>query len=118
MSEAWTTLVVLAILVGWPSITEAQKNCTKGIPCGNSCISASKVCRINSSSRSSLDTEGARDPFADTAAARGRYAALPNGKVYYFTTCQAARELPERIYFKTEQEARDSGRMPSRVPGC
>ena len=27
---------------------EAQKNCKKGIPCGNSCISASKVCRIGS----------------------------------------------------------------------
>ncbi len=27
----------------------AQKKCTKGIPCGNTCISAKKTCRIGSS---------------------------------------------------------------------
>jgi hypothetical protein len=36
------TLLLLA------SSLEAQKNCTKGIPCGRTCISVSKVCRVGS----------------------------------------------------------------------
>jgi hypothetical protein len=42
-----TSLLGLALLLLASSL-EAQKNCTKGIPCGNTCISASKVCRVGS----------------------------------------------------------------------
>ena len=41
--------LVLGLLLAVPA--EAQKNCTKGIPCGNTCISASKVCRVGTSTR-------------------------------------------------------------------
>ncbi|WP_392559664.1 SH3 domain-containing protein [Orbus mooreae] len=34
------------------------KNCKKGIPCGNSCISASKTCHIGSSSYNSYSYSG------------------------------------------------------------
>lgn len=37
--------VVLAMSAG--TTVEAQKKCQKGIPCGNSCISVTKVCRIS-----------------------------------------------------------------------
>jgi deoxyribonuclease-1 len=36
-------LLIFLVLV---RSAEAQKNCTEGIPCGNSCISAEKTCRI------------------------------------------------------------------------
>lgn len=32
---------------------EAQKRCTKGIPCGNSCIAANKTCRIGAGTATS-----------------------------------------------------------------
>jgi hypothetical protein len=41
------SLLGLALLLLASSL-EAQKNCTKGIPCGRTCISASKVCRVGS----------------------------------------------------------------------
>lgn len=37
--------LILVLFLLFPSISNA-KNCRKGIPCGNSCISASKTCRI------------------------------------------------------------------------
>jgi hypothetical protein len=42
------SLLVLSALALTPSVSVAQPDCKKGIPCGNSCISASKVCRIGS----------------------------------------------------------------------
>lgn len=41
-------LVVAAALAVIVPIADAQKNCRKGIPCGNSCISPTKTCHINS----------------------------------------------------------------------
>lgn len=38
--------LVVSTAFGLPAY--AQKNCRKGIPCGNSCISAKKTCRIGS----------------------------------------------------------------------
>lgn len=45
-----TWAVVLCALVGGEA--HAQKRCTKGIPCGGTCISASKTCRVGSPSPS------------------------------------------------------------------
>ena len=43
-------LLLHAVLsITTPDHAEAQRNCRKGIPCGNTCISATKVCRIGSS---------------------------------------------------------------------
>jgi Zn-dependent protease with chaperone function len=42
----------------------------------------------------------------------------PHGRIYYQALCQAARELPEPIYFKSEQEAQELGYQRSLVPGC
>lgn len=186
------------------SAIDGQPRCRKGIPCGNSCISASKTCRIDGSTstpsrppsvQSLLDpTSGARAPdssqyvvgskrtrlfvpwgcafgarippderivLASAAVAKAvnylpapdsvcrqqgavpevatlrrevdslrraleasgasdkkAWAAHPEGFYYYRSTCRAAQELPGRIYFATEQEARASGRTPSQVPGC
>ena len=42
-------LVICLMLLGTTSL-EAQRNCVKGKPCGNSCIAASKTCRIGTPS--------------------------------------------------------------------
>ena len=42
-------LVICLTLLGTTSL-EAQRNCVKGKPCGNSCIAASKTCRIGTPS--------------------------------------------------------------------
>lgn len=41
-------LLFLLALVAGPA--DAQKNCTKGIPCGNTCIASNKTCRIGAGS--------------------------------------------------------------------
>ena len=39
-------LVTVALLLAAPSIAEAQRRCTKGIPCGNTCIAAGRTCHV------------------------------------------------------------------------
>lgn len=47
-------LIFIALFLFTPlEAAVAQKNCKKGIPCGNSCISATKTCRIGTPSKSS-----------------------------------------------------------------
>jgi hypothetical protein len=41
---------------------DAQKRCVKGIPCGNTCISASKTCRIGSPSTPARTTTSSTQP--------------------------------------------------------
>jgi hypothetical protein len=100
---------------------EAQ-NCRKGIPCGHSCISASKTCRIGSSQPAS---EPAVEPMpryvvpSNTASTEAQpWLGQPHGRIYYRASCQAAKELPEPIYFKTEEDAQRLGYRRSQVPGC
>lgn len=39
-------VVLIGLSLSGPPVAEAQKKCVKGIPCGNTCISAKKVCRV------------------------------------------------------------------------
>jgi len=56
-------IVLLLVAALMPLHTvEAQKSCKKGIPCGNSCIAANKVCRIGSPA-----TDSSAAPKVDTA---------------------------------------------------
>jgi hypothetical protein len=47
-----------------------------------------------------------------------RWLGQPHGHIYYLASCQAAKELPEPIYFKSEAEAVRLGYRRSEVPGC
>jgi hypothetical protein len=40
-----SSLLLIGILL-IPSLLSAQRNCKKGILCGNTCISATKVCHV------------------------------------------------------------------------
>lgn len=70
----WDFAIGLAVMLGLlPHVADAQRQCKKGIPCGNSCISASRTCRIGTSSGSSgttLRPQPARLPKSDGAEAR------------------------------------------------
>lgn len=100
---------------------EAQRNCRRGIPCGNSCISASKTCRIGSPPPASTS---APQPLVSRSASRNaegaRFVASTRGRTYYLTSCSAAARLApaNRIYFRTVEEAEGAGLRRSSSRGC
>ena len=133
-------LFLVALALAMPHALAAQ-HCRKGIPCGNSCISASRTCRVGQGSATGDRTPTVKpsglSPTADryvsgeapasgqllqaaTEATASEWVALRSGNVYYKATCQAATELPaaEVVRFRTELDAQASGRSASRVVGC
>ena len=48
----------------------------------------------------------------------GDWLGQSHGRIYYWASCQAALELPEPIYFKSEQDAQQIGYRRSQVSGC
>ena len=101
---------------------EGQKNCRKGIPCGNTCIAANKVCHVGTPStppttspapaRSDSTTVVPKDGMAWVASSRGH--------TYYRRGCSTANRLSPAnlIYFSTEEEARKAGYRRSASRGC
>lgn len=47
--SAWGIVLASLLVLGAAKPAEAQRNCRKGVSCANSCISASKVCRVGRS---------------------------------------------------------------------
>ena len=86
-------LLVVAFLALLPAQLFAQKQCHKGIPCGNSCISAAKTCHVGTiaaapsgwGSGSARTVDGPRDEqgrFIRSRSAKARFERLsghPNG---------------------------------------
>lgn len=117
--------LLLAIAVAAPiSTASAQKRCRKGIPCGNSCISANKICRIAgpSASRPAPPLSVTQQTRTSDTAVAGRAAWVGSslGTTYYKSGCLGARRLSPAnlIYFKTEEEARRAGYRHSQQRGC
>jgi len=116
MRRTLFTFLALSLLV--ESNVEGQKNCRKGIPCGNTCIAANKVCHIGSpstaptTSRSDSTAVAQRDSMAWVASSRGH--------TYYRRGCSTANRLSTAnlIYFRTEQEAQRAGYHRSTSRGC
>ena len=124
MRRALFTCLGLTLLV--LSNAEGQNNCRKGIPCGNTCIAANKVCRIGTPStpattpplptaaptRSDSNTVGPTNNAAWVASSRGR--------TYYRRGCRTANRLSPAnlIYFRTEEEAQQAGYRRSTSRGC
>src|SRR5207245_7339315 len=104
----FTFLSLLAL-----SNAEAQKNCRKGIPCGNTCIAANKVCRIGTPSARPT-TSPAPAPSDSTAVAptnNTAWVASSRGHTYYRRGCSTANRLSPAnlMYFRTEEEAQRAG---------
>ena len=99
---------------------EAQKNCRKGIPCGNSCISASKTCRIGTSApRPSVSATAPAQP-GEASASSGAWVGSSRGSTYYRAGCSSARKLSARnlVYFRSEEQATAAGYRRSVQKGC
>lgn len=115
--------VLLALLLPIAS-AEGQRNCSKGKPCGNTCIARDKTCRIGTPAGGATPRPEATSarPAVATAAedTLGRFVASSRGQVYYLRTCGPAQRLADqnRIYFKSEEEAEAAGYRRSTSRGC
>lgn len=127
-----------ALTVLFASEAGAQKNCKKGIPCGNSCISPTKTCHVGltpapSSGRSTsgadtLLSDGSPIPLlprrstgTQPVTSHPDWIGSVDGTIYYARSCLVARQKiaeDEAIYFKTEEEAQLAGYRRSKAKGC
>lgn len=116
--------ILLALLIAiLPAAAFAQKVCKKGIPCGNTCIEANKVCRIGSSAPTPAASAAPRATRTDTttvAGATAPWVASSIGRTYYRNGCAGASKLKveNRIYFTSEDEAKAAGLRRSAARGC
>lgn len=123
---------IVAALVGIALVAapaDAQRRCSKGIPCGNSCIAANKVCRVGTSP--APREPAPREPTTSTQSLIGQSMAARDsaffewvgsvdGLIYYRSTCVMATKLwpQERVFFQRESDAVARGYRRSRVVGC
>jgi len=120
MRRALFGLLGLSLLL--VSNAEGQKNCRKGIPCGNSCIAANRVCRSGTpTTRPTTSPAPARSDSTVNAPTNNMvWVASSRGHTYYRRGCSTARRLSPAnvIYFRTEEEAQRAGYSRSRSRGC
>jgi hypothetical protein len=95
----------------------AQKRCVKGIPCGNTCIAATKTCRIGTGSAT---TARPTAPAAVTIPDSMHFVASTRGRTYYWVGCSGWKSLaPANLrFFKTAADARATGLNVSKQSGC
>ena len=98
-----------------PSAVAAQKNCRKGIPCGNTCIAADKVCRIGGTPPAPRT-----DPRPLGTASGTIFVGSKAVRVYFLAGCPAALDLAPRNTreFPSAEDAQRAGYRRSRVDGC
>lgn len=70
------------------------------------------------SSPSSERRDSGAGPFISPFRRAHPWAAHPNGRSYFPSSCPLALASSELVYFTTEQEARATGRSRSKAPGC
>ena len=120
MRRALFTFLGLSLLA--VSNAEGQKNCRKGIPCGNTCIAANKVCRVGSPSArpTTPPSPTVSDSTAVAPANNMAWVGSSRGHTYYRRGCGAANRLSPAnlIYFRTEEEAERAGYQRSTSRGC
>lgn len=114
-------LIALTLLL--PAAAEAQKHCKKGIPCGGTCISATKTCHLGT-----IVPTPERAPAATAALVRqqshadtlGEWVASSRGHTYYRRGCSGANKLSQAnlISFPTEEAAKAAGYRRSAQRGC
>jgi hypothetical protein len=118
--HALFTLLGLSLLV--VGNAEGQKNCRKGIPCGNTCIAANKVCRIGTPSTppTTSPAPARSDSTAVAPTNSMAWVASSRGHTYYRRGCRTANRLsPANVmYFRSEEEAQRAGYRRSTSRGC
>ena len=120
MRYALFTFLGLSLVL--PGNAEAQKNCRKGIPCGNTCIAANKFCHIGTPSTptTATPTPAPNDSTAVTPTTSVAWVASSRGHTYYRRGCSAGNRLSPAnlIYFRTEAKAQRAGYRRSTSRGC
>lgn len=122
------TLLALLFAVTFASPAAAQKHCSKGKPCGRTCIARNKTCHVGSSAPTRTPAPAPKIPaapakpdtmVADSAQAH-RFVASTRGHTYYLATCSGAQKLKleNRIYFASAEAAEAAGYKPSKAKGC
>lgn len=103
-------LFVLGLLIS-PAVAHAQKVCSKGVACGDSCISATKTCHIATPAKTTSVT---------TVTTEGDWVASARGHTYYRSGCAGAKKLnvSNLVHFKTEADAKKAGLKRSAQKGC
>lgn len=121
----------IALVAGAMAPTaQGQRQCKKGIPCGGTCISATKTCHVGQ--QPARDTTTRRDSLPPRAArvltplltvsssADSLWMGSVDGTIYYWAACATAQKLTadERVYFRTPEEAESQRYKRSRARGC
>jgi endonuclease YncB( thermonuclease family) len=125
------TLVALCFTILSVSTAIAQKRCVKGVPCGNTCIAASKTCHVGQGTAVSGRTpDPVQTPPAattrssmsrsSTSGTNGEYVAIRGGSYYFWAKCSLAKGLdgPNLVYFRDREEARRAGLTPFPASEC
>lgn len=100
---------------------EAQKNCSKGKPCGNTCIAKNKNCRVGTgTARPATRTTPAPAVRSAHVPAGMQYVASTRGRTYYHVGCSGWKSLAASNlrWFATREEAVAAGLRPSTQAGC
>ncbi len=122
-ASSWALVSGLAlIMLAAPTVSEAQV-CTRGKPCGNSCIARDRVCRAGPGTARQGGSNPAPVPAAApsvTVPEGATFVASSRGQVYYWVGCSAWRQLAQTNlrFFRTRAEAEAAGYRPSTTRGC
>lgn len=115
----WSAPALLVVLtaLALPSALEAQKNCTRGKPCGNTCIARTKTCRVGTGSARAVAPRPSTPPKVPEGM---QYVASTRGRTYYSVGCPGWRSLAvsNLRWFRTKADAQQAGLRPSAQPGC
>src|SRR5690348_3272856 len=113
--------VLLATLVMFPVVAVGQTQCVTGRPCGHTCIAVHKTCHIERPAYAPPDSTPVAAESVRAEPGEGMaWVASSRGEVYYRHGCgNVNRIAPEnRVYFRTEEEAKRAGYRRSGAPGC
>jgi endonuclease YncB( thermonuclease family) len=118
--------VLLALLV-WALLPEtgSAQVCTKGKPCGNTCIAQNRTCRVGPGTTRAAGTATTpatpAAPPPQTAVPEGAlFVASTRGTTYYFVGCSGWRGLAQANlrWFRSREEAVAAGLRRSTQSGC
>lgn len=129
------SVFVVATLMGMvltPDAASAQRNCKKGIPCGGTCIAASKTCHVGTpAARPTARPESTSDVAPKvipqskphplfSVASSGQWVGSSRGHTYYRDGCSGASKLAKSnlLHFKSEADAKAAGFKRSAQKGC
>jgi len=125
LRRSWVLLAILATVV-CSEVAAAQRNCKKGIPCGNSCIAANRTCRAGPPPKATPPAEPTKPtpspaaqpliaaPAPATSAVNADttlpWVASATGATYYASACSGAtRVVAGRLYFRSEENLKRLG---------